>query len=316
MGIYLAVDTSNYTTSCAVYDSVSGKAVSKRKLLPVRSGEKGIRQSDAVFHHTAALPSVIADLKDEFGGEKLSITAAGASDKPSNIENSYMPCFSVGSSFIKSLCAVNGIGSYFNSHQHGHIAAALWSADRLDLLGGQFVAFHVSGGTTEAVLCAPDKNSVFNCSRLLYSTDLKAGQAIDRIGLMLGGSFPAGVFVDKLSLQSDKSFKIKPSVKDGCPSLSGLQNKCEKMFSENSEPCDIAKYCIEYISLSLSAMTDKIRDVFPHLPIVYSGGVLSNTIIRKNLSQYSDTVFGAAEFSSDNAVGTAVLTALKDELNK
>ena len=49
---YLGVDTSNYTTSCALYDSETGSVIQKKMLLPVKEGEKGLRQSDAVFHHT------------------------------------------------------------------------------------------------------------------------------------------------------------------------------------------------------------------------------------------------------------------------
>lgn len=312
MGFYLGIDTSNYTTSAALYDSSSNNAFSRKMLLPVKKGEKGIRQSDAVFHHTAQLPSVIAEL---FGASipNCSPVAIGVSDKPSNIENSYMPCFSVGVSLAESLGIVNGIKVYRQSHQHGHIASALWSADRMDVIQNEFIAFHISGGTTEAVLCTPDKENIFNCRVLLSSSDLKAGQAVDRVGVMLGLPFPAGKMLDVLSLKSERSYKIKPSIKNGCPSLSGVQNKCEKMFSENEAPCDIAKYCIEYISAAICAMTENLSENFLGIPIVCSGGVLSNTVIRNNLSDYNNIILGKAEFSSDNAVGAAVLACLKDE---
>ncbi|MEE0980641.1 MAG: peptidase M22, partial [Acutalibacteraceae bacterium] len=62
MAYYLGIDTSNYTTSCAVYDDVSDTVVQKKKLLPVKQGELGLRQSDAVFHHTVQLPDLIKEL--------------------------------------------------------------------------------------------------------------------------------------------------------------------------------------------------------------------------------------------------------------
>ncbi|MBR1811875.1 MAG: peptidase M22 [Clostridia bacterium] len=311
MSLYLGIDTSNYTTSAALYDADSGEVRSARRLLPVKSGEKGIRQSDAVFHHTAALPEMIAELTRGLSGG-VRLTAAGASDKPSNIAGSYMPCFTVGASFVASLCALNGMRAYYHSHQHGHIAAALWSARQTALFDRQFVAFHVSGGTTEAVLCTPSPLEIFTCERLLYSSDLKAGQAIDRVGVMLGLSFPAGKALDALSLESDRVFKIKPSVRDGCPSLSGIQNQCETMFKRGEKPCDIALFCLKSVSAALGAMTAEVRRRYPSLPIVYSGGVTANTMIRKDLSG-DGAVFADPAWSSDNAVGAAVLAAEKDK---
>ncbi|MBQ6019193.1 MAG: peptidase M22 [Clostridia bacterium] len=309
MKIYLGVDTSNYTTSAAFYDADGGRAVSKRRLLPVKPGEKGIRQSDAVFHHTAALPEMIRSLAGETGAVPLA--GVGASDKPSNIEGSYMPCFTVGSGFAASLAALNGIPAYYQSHQHGHIAAALFGAGRLDLLGAPFLAFHVSGGTTEAVFCRPDEESAFTCERILYTTDLKAGQAIDRTGVMLGLPFPAGKALDALSLQSDKQYRIRPSVRDGCPSLSGVQNKVEKMMREGEKDCDIALFCIESVAAALLAMRDALKEKYPGLPVVYSGGVTANTVLRRELAE-DLAVFAPAEYAGDNAVGAAVLAAIKD----
>ena len=45
----LGIDTSNYTCSTAVYNAANGSIVQAKQLLPVKAGEKGIRQSDAFF---------------------------------------------------------------------------------------------------------------------------------------------------------------------------------------------------------------------------------------------------------------------------
>lgn len=313
MGLYLGIDTSNYTTSAALFDSVTQQVWQSRSLLPVKAGEKGIRQSDAVFHHTQLLPERLLELRDLFSSD-IHLAAAAASDRPCDQDGSYMPCFTVGISFVKGLCALSGLPMYTNSHQHGHIAAALFSAGRLDLLSGAFLAFHVSGGTTQAVFCSPDQTKVFSCVPLLSSSDLKAGQAVDRVGVMLGLPFPAGKALDALSLESECRFSPKLSVKNGSPSLSGIQNQCEKMWKDGALPCDIARFCIDSIAYALCAMTESLRDRYPDLPILYSGGVISNTIIRKRLSDYPDTVFASQELSGDNAVGSAVLAALKDAM--
>ena len=50
---------------------------------------------------------------------------------------------------------------------------------------------------------------------------------------------------------------------------------------------------------------------FPGLPLIFSGGVMSNTLIRSRVSAQFGGSFAAPEFSSDNAAGIAVLAAAK-----
>lgn len=302
--IYLGIDTSNYTTSAALFNSESGEVFHKRRLLKVKQGELGLRQADAVFQHTIALPEIIKELCAE---AQLKPDIISVSVKPDETSGSYMPCFMTGK------CVADSMGSVFNvpvkyfSHQAGHIAAALYSAKRLDLINGEFIAFHVSGGTTQAVKVKPDSTRVFLLECVSSSLDLKAGQAVDRVGKMLGIPFPSGKQLDLLSRQSTKEYKIKPFMKDGCCSLSGVQNKCEKMLSDGEPKEDIAKYCIDYITAGLREMTVSLLKENPCLPVVYSGGVMSNSLIRERFSQQFNAVFAENGLSSDNAVGIAVL---------
>ena len=53
---FVGIDTSNYTTSIAYFDGIGGENCSK--LLPVKEGELGLRQSDAVFAHIKSLPEL------------------------------------------------------------------------------------------------------------------------------------------------------------------------------------------------------------------------------------------------------------------
>ena len=155
---YIGIDTSNYTTSAAVYISEEKRIVQMKKLLPVKEGELGLRQSDAVFHHTKQLPEMIEGLRMKYG--EMKPCAVTASVRPRNIEGSYMPCFLCGEGTARSLSAVGDIPMYTTSHQVGHILAALYSADRLDLVKERFIAFHVSGGTTDCLLCEPDSEDI------------------------------------------------------------------------------------------------------------------------------------------------------------
>lgn len=226
MSNFLGIDTSNYTTSAAIYESHHNVLLQEKMLLPVKKGEKGIRQSDAVFHHTVQLPEIIDKLFKKTG--KRDISAVGVSYAPRRLEGSYMPCFLTGISAATAVSRALSVPLYRFSHQEGHIAAALYSAGRLELLNEPFIAFHVSGGTTEAVLVNPDNEHIINAEIVASSSDLKAGQAIDRVGVMLSLGFPAGPELEKLSEKSNAVFKIKPSMKNTDCSLSGVENKCKK----------------------------------------------------------------------------------------
>ena len=303
----LGIDTSNYTTSAALYDSVSGELLQSRRLLTVKEGELGLRQSDAVFQHTVNLPDMIDEVTKNLSRK---IDAVAVSVSPRDEKGSYMPCFMAGKGAARMIADVTGAELRFFSHQAGHIAAALYSADALELLRREFIAFHVSGGTTEVVKVSPSEERNFSVEMIASSLDLKAGQAIDRTGNLLGLPFPSGMMLDKLSLESDRTYKIKPFMRDGNCSLSGLQNKCEKMKRDGESDADIAKFCIDYISQVLYEMTKNLTEKYPGLPLVYSGGVMSNTLIRKRFSEEFGAVFAAPGFSSDNAAGLSVLASL------
>ncbi len=310
MSYYLGIDTSNYTTSVALYNDEDNSVVNLKQLLPVKSGEKGIRQSDAVFHHTVQLPQLI---KKAFDDKQIKIKGVGVSTKPCNIDNSYMPCFLTGISVATGIsCALN-IPMYQFSHQDGHIVAALYSSNKLDLINDRFVAFHVSGGTSQSLLVEPC-GKYFKTTLISESLDLKAGQAVDRVGVMLGLDFPCGPELEKLALQSNANYKkIKVFRRDGCFSLSGVENKCKKMLDDGEKPEDIALYCLDYIYSALDDSVFEIIDKYGNLPIVFSGGVMSNTIIKNRLLEKFNAFFAEPQFSSDNACGVAVLASICDK---
>lgn len=310
MPFFLGIDTSNYTTSAALVNTDNMEVFQSKKMLPVKGGELGLRQSDAVFHHTKQLPDRIAEI---FDGKEMLPSAIGVSVRPRNIEGSYMPCFLCGEGLADSLGSFNGIKVHKTSHQIGHILAALFSAGRLDLIKERFIAFHVSGGTTDCLLVEPNDDMVFKITEICTSLDLKAGQAIDRVGLMLGMKFPCGKELEGLAVKSEKKYKTKAVLKDGNCCLSGLENKCRKMLEENKPAEDIANYCLESVYSTISAMTDFAVEKYGNLHIVYAGGVMSDRIIRDKLLKRFDAFFAEPEFSCDNAVGTAIYAAVKEK---
>jgi len=261
----LGIDTSNYTTSSALFDEEKREIIQQKKLLPVKEGELGLRQSDAVFAHVKQLGDIVEKL---FSGEKYNITAVGVSTRPRDIEGSYMPCFLVGDMVSKTVSSVLCVPRYEFSHQQGHIAAALYSAGRLDLLGEKFIAFHLSGGTTEALLVTPDEERIIRCEKIAGSADLKAGQAVDRVGVMLGLPFPAGKYLEELALKSTAKYKIKPTMKGAECCLSGIENKCRKMLDSGEKREDIALFCLKSVEAALCGMTDALISEYGKLPLI------------------------------------------------
>lgn len=305
---YLGIDTSNYTTSCAVFGD-DGTVISKKKLLPVKQGERGLRQSDAVFHHTVQLPSLIEELFSETDYTK--INAIGVSDVPMRSKGSYMPCFLTGVAIARSISALTGKPLYRFSHQQGHIMAALYSSKHEELIKEEFIAFHVSGGTTQALSVSPDENEIFYAKPLTCSLDLKAGQAVDRAGVLMGFPFPSGKYVDEYARRSDKEYKINVKLKDGNCCLSGIENKVTAMVESGESKEHISRFVIDSILFNLDKMASYLIEKYGRLPLVFSGGVMSNTIIKKQLSEKYGAYFAEPEFSCDNAAGTAILAALK-----
>ena len=300
--IVIAFDTSNYTTSFSVA-TLDGEVIENLKLpLPVNDGERGLRQSEALFHHVNRLPDLLERYKKEGN-----IVAVGYSKSPRDVDGSYMPCFLAGKCVAITAAKMLNVPLYSFSHQNGHIMAALYSAERLDLIGEEFYAFHVSGGTTEVLKITPDEERVFSVEQIGGTLDLNAGQAIDRIGVHMGVKFPCGPELEKLALTYEgKADPFKISVKGTECNLSGLENKAVKLFDECGDKARVAKFVLCAVSKTLEKITQNMFELYGKLPVVYAGGVMSCSLIKDQLSKYGD--FATPAFSSDNAAGCAVLT--------
>lgn len=308
----VAFDTSNYTTSIAVCD-LEGRVLANLKApLPVKDGERGLRQSDAVFAHTKNLPTLCDNLAEAI--EELEPVAVGVSSTPRCADGSYMPCFLCGVAAAHSFAAQNKLKVYETSHQNGHIMAAAYSSGAFDkLMSSRFLAFHVSGGTTEALLITPQDNGVgFDVELVGETADINAGQAIDRVGVMLGIPFPCGKELELLASQYKGSIaKRQVCVRDGICSLSGVENIAQKMCGEGADKAEIAAFVFDFICRTLVKMTQQILTKYGDMPVLYAGGVMSNMLMREELSKHSEAYFSMPEFSSDNAAGVALITQRK-----
>ena len=301
-GRVLGLDTSNYTTSAAVFDGREGHNAGR--LLDVRPGELGLRQSDALFQHVRRLPEMMDRLSAQ--GLLEGLEAVGASTAPRRAEGSYMPCFLAGSSQGQSLGAALGVPFFAFSHQEGHLAAAAWSAGHVELLERPFLAWHLSGGTTELLLAEPAGDG-WRCEILGGTSDISAGQLIDRTGAALGLRFPAGKALDALAGEgTGKGYPVR--LQEMTFSLSGMENQVKDMVRRGIPGEDVARFALDTVSGVVVRATQRAMARFPGLPVLCSGGVASNRRLRAALEEACGAIFARPEYATDNALGIALLT--------
>lgn len=305
--IALGFDTSNYTTSIAAHDGAA--PVNCSRLLDVKPGELGLRQSDALFAHIKRLPELADRLFSNI--EPKQIRAIGVSTRPRAVEGSYMPCFLAGHSQAQVLAQALQVPLYEFSHQQGHIAAALWSAGRMDLLHKPHLAWHLSGGTTE-LLYIHTRDDEIIAEKIGGTSDISAGQLIDRTGKLLGCQFPAGKQIDRMAGESDVTDFFGVRLQGLMFSMSGVENQMQRYFDQHEDPNATARFVLQTVIRTIIKTTKAARKEYPGLPVVFSGGVASNSLLRTSCNGL-DAVFAAPEYSTDNAMGIALLAWLRGQ---
>lgn len=293
----LGIDTSNYTTSIAVVD-MDKLVYENRVLLNVKKGERGLRQSEALFQHIKTLPVL---LNNPF---VKGIDGVCVSTRPRPVEGSYMPVFKAGESIAEAIAYTNGIPIFKTSHQEGHIEAAVTSIDFPD---DEFIAIHISGGTTEVLHV--NRNEKYSIEIIGGTRDISMGQLIDRIGVKLGFNFPAGRFIDKLAMEPQKTEIRIPSKVDGLFfNLSGQETQGLRYIEKGNTQEEIAYAVMLCIGKTLEKLFNNILKVW-NLPIILMGGVASSKFLKNYFNdKYNSYVYLAdGRYASDNAVGIAYI---------
>ena len=301
----LGIDTSNYTTSVALFDGIEFKM--QRKILDVKQGMRGVRQSEGVFIHNKELPQILSEILSG-----VRIDAVGVSSTPRNVSGSYMPVFTVGHGYATAIASALDVNLYEFSHQDGHIMAGVYSADAKTLLQTPFISLHLSGGTTE-ILKSSFNGYSFDNEIIGGTLDISVGQLIDRVGVKMNLKFPCGKELEQLALKSNEAQKLPFSVNGGYVNLSGVETKLLNMIS-GPDPL-IARTVFVYLKDVLIKMIENAVKSTGINDIIIVGGVGSNSIIRNGLSERfgARLRFASAELSCDNAVGTAVLAYMAEE---
>ena len=311
----LGLDTSNYRTSAALVDEDGTVLMNYRKLLPVPSGERGLRQNEAVFAHLRQLNEAADTLREAAKG---TIAAVAASLSPRDGSESYMPVFMAGASFGRLTAAALGVPFIGTTHQRGHLAAAK-SGTELDR-AENYLALHLSGGTTDLL-----EVHGAGIAQIGGSLDLHAGQLVDRAGVAMGLGFPAGPELEMLALQGNSRGLLGCSMSDGdltCH-FSGAESQVQRWIKEgkvNRE--DTAREIYDVLARSTARMLAAGAEKTGLDSALVTGGVASSPLFRLMLVQRITArrsslkiVFGQPEMSGDNAVGVALI-GLKEIQNR
>lgn len=300
----LGIDTSCYTTSVACV-SKQGIVFSERAMLSVHFGERGLRQSEGLFQHVKQLAPILENMFSKIERERIG--AVCVSEKPTSADNSYMPVFLAGIQTARALSAALDVPLILTDHQTGHFRAALVGNETL--LNGEFIGLHISGGTTDMVTVLPHRNLPYQIELLGSSTDLHAGQFVDRVGVALGFPFPAGKHLELLANEAQRrDIKIPSSVKDMACSFSGAETAACRMM-EDVDPSELAYGVYDCIFRTIKKMIHAADRHIGILPVVVCGGVASSALLRGMLTGafHDRIVFGMKELSTDNAVGVAFI---------
>lgn len=317
---YLGIDTSNYKTSVAIIDSEKNIVFNRSEYLNVKWGDKGLRQSDAFFMHSNRLPEFIANAFDTI--DPSNISAIGVSTRPRRLEGSYMPCFLAGHNLARLIGSTLNIPVYEYSHQEGHAAAAM-TADTC-LYDNKSLFFHLSGGTTEFLICEPDQQG-FDMNIIGGTKDISIGQLLDRVGVKMGMKFPSGKYLDEIANSTDitrvnkdtlshiKQLVIKPRYDNYSFNLSGLETKLIRYLDTEPDSPNkdiMVKYLFIRIAELLLNIAKELSDKYQIDKVLMAGGVASSQTVRKIISEQDmdkSICFCSPELSGDNAVGVAIL---------
>lgn len=309
MKVFLGIDTSSYTTSMCLVGEDGRLVADHRLVLKVASGSRGLRQSEALFQHVQNLPELSAALAPALAEHTLA--GIGVSEKPRPQEDSYLPVFLPGLSLAKSLSSLLSVPCYLLTHQENHIWSGIASA------GGpkahRFLAIHLSGGTTE-LACVEREPGTERLDIQLWggTSDLHAGQFVDRIGVGLGLPFPAGPALEELALQTEESVPIPTFQREGSISFSGPLTALEKLADELAPPV-CARTCLLSISRTLVKWIRWAEQQTDCWELLIVGGVAANSLIRRELRRrlpHWKFYFASPAHSVDNALGAAYYAAL------
>lgn len=306
----LGIDTSCYRTSVALAEA--GVVLAEAgELLKVPDGARGLRQSEMLFQHVKQLPGLVEAVMAK---APRGLRAVAVSARPRPVEDSYMPAFLAGRSVAASVAASLRVPLFETTHQQGHVRAALYG----NPLKENFIAVHLSGGTTEVLKVGPG----LKIDLIGGTADISAGQLVDRVGVRLGLPFPAGPHLETLAADFPAEANIPVSVSRLKCSFSGAEAALMRRIDGGAAPGKVAAEVYSIVARTLARLVSQASDETGFTDVLLAGGVASSFLLRqmlpdrlRRLNRNVRLYWAKPGLSGDNAAGVALIGCdrLKEE---
>jgi N6-L-threonylcarbamoyladenine synthase len=239
-------------------------------------------------------------------GASEPVAAVAVSMKPRPTEDSYMPVFMAGASLAGSVASALRVPLVETTHQQGHIRAALVGVP----LRSDFIAVHLSGGTTEILKV----NECLGISLLGGTADISAGQLVDRVGVALGLTFPSGPHLERLAMEGEARSILPVSVSRLQCSFSGAEAQLMRLIQGNARREDVAAEVYSLLSRTLARLISQAASETGLKDVLLAGGVASSALLRallpervRRLNEKIQIHWARPELSGDNAAGVALI---------
>ena len=268
----------------------------------------GVVPEVASRDHLRKLPYLVRDSLVEAGIDMTDLSLLAATYGPGLVG----PLL-VGLSYGKGMAFGLDVPFIGVNHLEGHIFAQRLSDTEIE---PPFMALIVSGGHTSLV----DVASYGEYHLVGMTVDDAAGEALDKVGKMLGIGYPAGAEIDRLAFKGDPTAINFPRPMSGSPgfdfSFAGLKTSVLYYLREHPREKreDVAA---SFLASVVSVLTKKSLDAtrrYHRKNLVVVGGVAANAHLRERMhadgkAKGIDIIFPAIKYCTDNAAMIAAAGA-------
>ncbi|HET7558686.1 MAG TPA: tRNA (adenosine(37)-N6)-threonylcarbamoyltransferase complex transferase subunit TsaD [Limnochordia bacterium] len=286
----LGIETSCDETAAAVV-AAGRRLVSSRlaSQIALHADYGGVVPELASREHALAIMPVIHSALAEAGAGLSDLDCIAVTYGPGLVGS-----LLVGLSAGKGLSLASGVPLVGVNHVEGHIYANFLEHRELE---PPAVCLTASGGHTELVYV-----EALGAYRVLgRSRDDAAGEALDKVGRVLGLGYPAGPELERLAQGGDpKRFPFPRALADElfAFSFSGLKTaglNLINQFKQRGEALPVADFAASFQEAVVEALVEKSRNALAHTgarTLLAAGGVAANSRLRARLAEL------AAEFAA------------------
>lgn len=307
----LAIESSCDETSVAVLKNET-ELLSNIIASQVESHKRfgGVVPEVASRHHVEVITTCIEDALVEAGITAADLTAVAVTQGPGLVG-----ALLVGMAAAKAFAWAHGLPLIPVNHMAGHLMAAREVTE----LRYPLMALLVSGGHTELVYVEKEGDY-----RIIGETrDDAVGEAYDKVGRVMGLTYPAGREIDELAHKGQDVYDFpRAMIKEDHLefSFSGLKSAFINLHhnaEQKGEELVLEDLCASFQAAVLDILMAKTRKALERYPVeqlVIAGGVAANQGLRERLAQDMtdvEVVIPPLRLCGDNAGMIALAAAVE-----